>query len=154
MCMTASDPSLQEFDAGGNRKLPPIGTFLKQTIQNHFKSIGTPATVKYVSSIPHSLHLSRTAYPLMSSQLCRSLPITAVSRCPECFTNCPLTHDCPALCTGTLIQVTSFAVYPPTLPTPSTAFFLLKTPSMVPWPDTPASLWACATTAWYFCRLI
>lgn len=35
-------------DAGGNRKLPPIGEFLKTKINEYFKSKGLEATVKYI----------------------------------------------------------------------------------------------------------
>eukprot|EP00729_Bicosta_minor_P000862 gene862-29743_t len=37
-----------EVDAGGNRKLPAIGSFIKDQINAFFKKCGTPATVKYV----------------------------------------------------------------------------------------------------------
>ena len=37
-----------EVDAGGNRKLPEIGVFLKKTITDHFGRKGTPVTVKYI----------------------------------------------------------------------------------------------------------
>lgn len=37
-----------ETDAGGNRKLPPIGEFLKTEIVKHFRSQGVEATVKYI----------------------------------------------------------------------------------------------------------
>mmetsp|Transcript_11762 Transcript_11762/g.37282 ORF Transcript_11762/g.37282 Transcript_11762/m.37282 type:complete len:306 (+) Transcript_11762:1920-2837(+) len=35
-------------DAGGNRKLPELGLWLKDQIVAHFKSKGKPATVKYI----------------------------------------------------------------------------------------------------------
>lgn len=35
-------------DAGGNKKLPPIGEFMKQQIQAHFKKVGKVCTVKYI----------------------------------------------------------------------------------------------------------
>lgn len=35
-------------DAGGNRKLPPIGEFLKENIISYFKNNNMPATVKYI----------------------------------------------------------------------------------------------------------
>ena len=34
-----------EVDAGGNKKLPAIGEFMVQQIKDHFKSIGSEATV-------------------------------------------------------------------------------------------------------------
>lgn len=37
-----------EIDKGGNRKLPPIGEFLKKQISDYFVSRGTEATVKYI----------------------------------------------------------------------------------------------------------
>lgn len=35
-----------EVDAGGNKKLPPIGKFLVDQIVTHFKGVGKEATVK------------------------------------------------------------------------------------------------------------
>lgn len=37
-----------EVDAGGNRKLPQIGEFMVKKINEHFKSKGLEATVKYI----------------------------------------------------------------------------------------------------------
>lgn len=37
-----------EIDAGGNRKLPPIGEFLKSQVEDYFKKQGDEATVKYI----------------------------------------------------------------------------------------------------------
>lgn len=37
-----------EMDAGGNRKLPPIGEFMKTQINSYFKEQGDAATVKYI----------------------------------------------------------------------------------------------------------
>ncbi len=37
-----------EKDAGGNRKLPQIGDFLKAKISQYFKSISTEITIKYI----------------------------------------------------------------------------------------------------------
>lgn len=37
-----------EKDAGGNRKLPPIGEFMKSKITDYFKLHGMEATVKYI----------------------------------------------------------------------------------------------------------
>lgn len=37
-----------EVDKGGNRKLPPIGEFLKKQIVDYFGSKGAEATVKYI----------------------------------------------------------------------------------------------------------
>jgi 6-phosphofructokinase 1 len=37
-----------EKDAGGNRKLPPIGEFLKAEISKYFKEQGIESTVKYI----------------------------------------------------------------------------------------------------------
>jgi 6-phosphofructokinase 1 len=37
-----------EKDAGGNKKLPKIGEYLKDQIVDYFKSKGTEATVKYI----------------------------------------------------------------------------------------------------------
>lgn len=37
-----------EVDAGGNRKLPAIGYFLKLKISEYFKSVGIDANVKYI----------------------------------------------------------------------------------------------------------
>lgn len=38
----------KEVDAGGNKKLPPIGEFLKHEICEYFKSRNIPSTVKYI----------------------------------------------------------------------------------------------------------
>ncbi|OQR81957.1 6-phosphofructokinase [Thraustotheca clavata] len=35
-------------DAGGNKKLPPIGEFMKKALIKHFESVGLTATVKYI----------------------------------------------------------------------------------------------------------
>lgn len=35
-------------DAGGNKKLPPIGEFMKKQIQDHFATKGKECTVKYI----------------------------------------------------------------------------------------------------------
>jgi 6-phosphofructokinase 1 len=37
-----------ETDASGNKKLPPIGTFMKEKIEEYFKGKGDIATVKYI----------------------------------------------------------------------------------------------------------
>lgn len=37
-----------DVDAGGNRKLPPIGEFMKEQIVDYFKKKGDEATVKYI----------------------------------------------------------------------------------------------------------
>lgn len=37
-----------EVDAGGNRKLPPIGEFMKDQIIEYYKKHGDEATVKYI----------------------------------------------------------------------------------------------------------
>lgn len=37
-----------EVDAGGNKKLPPIGTFMKEKVEMYFQKNGTIATVKYI----------------------------------------------------------------------------------------------------------
>jgi len=37
-----------EVDAGGNRKLPPIGEFMKEQIVEYYKKHGEEATVKYI----------------------------------------------------------------------------------------------------------
>lgn len=37
-----------EVDAGGNRKLPPIGEFMKDQINQYYKKQGDEATVKYI----------------------------------------------------------------------------------------------------------
>ena len=37
-----------EVDAGGNRKLPPIGEFMKKQIVDYFAKHGMEATVKYI----------------------------------------------------------------------------------------------------------
>lgn len=37
-----------ETDASGNKKLPPIGTFMKEKIEEYFKEKGDVATVKYI----------------------------------------------------------------------------------------------------------
>lgn len=37
-----------EADAGGNKKLPPIGAFMKDRIQEHFAKKGKDCTVKYI----------------------------------------------------------------------------------------------------------
>uniref|UniRef100_H3HDB8 Phosphofructokinase domain-containing protein n=1 Tax=Phytophthora ramorum TaxID=164328 RepID=H3HDB8_PHYRM len=37
-----------EADAGGNKKLPPIGAFMKDRIQEHFAKKGKECTVKYI----------------------------------------------------------------------------------------------------------
>ena len=38
----------EEVDAGGNRKLPKIGEFMKAKVEEYFKSQGDEATVKYI----------------------------------------------------------------------------------------------------------
>ena len=38
----------QEKDAGGNKKLPKIGHYMKEQIQNYFAEQGEEATVKYI----------------------------------------------------------------------------------------------------------
>lgn len=38
----------EEKDAGGNKKLPPIGKFMKDQIEEFFKKQGDVATVKYI----------------------------------------------------------------------------------------------------------
>jgi 6-phosphofructokinase 1 len=35
-------------DAGGNKKLAPIGEFIKQKIEDYFERLGEEATVKYI----------------------------------------------------------------------------------------------------------
>jgi 6-phosphofructokinase 1 len=40
--------SSAEVDAGGNKKLPPIGEFMVGQISKHFKAHGKEATVKYI----------------------------------------------------------------------------------------------------------
>lgn len=37
-----------EVDAGGNKKLPPIGTFMKEKVEAYFQENGAVATVKYI----------------------------------------------------------------------------------------------------------
>jgi 6-phosphofructokinase 1 len=37
-----------ETDASGNKKLPPIGTFMKEKIEEYFKEKNDVATVKYI----------------------------------------------------------------------------------------------------------
>ena len=37
-----------ETDASGNKKLPPIGTFMKSQVEEFFKENGSVATVKYI----------------------------------------------------------------------------------------------------------
>ena len=37
-----------EVDAGGNKKLPPIGEFMKTAITDYYKKHGDEATVKYI----------------------------------------------------------------------------------------------------------
>jgi 6-phosphofructokinase 1 len=37
-----------ETDAGGNKKLAPIGEFIKQQIEDYFTRLGEEATVKYI----------------------------------------------------------------------------------------------------------
>ncbi|CEG45133.1 pyrophosphate-dependent phosphofructose kinase [Plasmopara halstedii] len=37
-----------EADAGGNKKLPPVGAFMKDRIQEHFAKKGKVCTVKYI----------------------------------------------------------------------------------------------------------
>lgn len=38
-----------EKDAGGNKKLPPIGEFMKEKIEKYFTQNGYPSTVKYIN---------------------------------------------------------------------------------------------------------
>ena len=38
----------QEKDAGGNKKLPPIGEFIRAQVQQHFQKHGEEVSVKYV----------------------------------------------------------------------------------------------------------
>ena len=37
-----------ETDAGGNKKLPPIGEFMKKQVEAYFKKFNDEATVKYI----------------------------------------------------------------------------------------------------------
>jgi len=37
-----------EVDAGGNRKLPPIATWLKSRLADHFASISVPVAIKLI----------------------------------------------------------------------------------------------------------
>jgi hypothetical protein len=39
-----------EYDAGGNRKLPPVGPWLNAKIAAHFAAAGVKATVKYIGA--------------------------------------------------------------------------------------------------------
>lgn len=38
----------EEVDSGGNRKLPPIGEYIKQRISEHFASFGEECTIRYI----------------------------------------------------------------------------------------------------------
>ena len=37
-----------ERDAGGNRKLPPVGEWLQAKVAAHFDAAGTPASIRYI----------------------------------------------------------------------------------------------------------
>lgn len=64
-----------EVDAGGNRKLPAIGSFIKDQITSFFKKNGTPATVKYIDP---SYMIRSVPANAADSQLCTRLAQTAV----------------------------------------------------------------------------
>lgn len=62
-------------DASGNAKLQDIGVYLKQRINEHFKSIGSKAGLKYIDPS----YLIRSAPPIASDQLyCDRLARNAV----------------------------------------------------------------------------
>jgi len=64
-----------EVDAGGNRKLPAIGSFIKDQINAFFKKCGTPATVKFIDP---SYMIRSVPANAADSQLCTRLSQTAV----------------------------------------------------------------------------
>lgn len=74
------DTQVDEKDASGNRKYHDIGTFLKQEIAAHFKSIGKTVEVKYIDPS----YLIRGAPPntedrLLCDQLARNAVHAAMS---------------------------------------------------------------------------
>ncbi|KAI9995786.1 hypothetical protein PInf_012854 [Phytophthora infestans] len=95
-----------EADAGGNKKLPPIGAFMKDRIQEHFTKKGKECTVKYIDpsymirSVPanaadslycmllgqNAVHGAMAGYTGFTRQSCRVLPIEAITRnSPRCM---------------------------------------------------------------------
>ena len=58
-----------ETDASGNKKLPPIGTFMKTQVEEFFKEHGDVATVKYIDPS----YTVRSVPANASDSLCKSL---------------------------------------------------------------------------------
>jgi 6-phosphofructokinase 1 len=58
-----------ETDASGNKKLPPIGTFMKSQVEEFFKEHGKVATVKYIDPS----YTVRSVPANASDALCKSL---------------------------------------------------------------------------------
>ena len=58
-----------ETDASGNKKLPPIGTFMKSQVEEFFKENGKVATVKYIDPS----YTVRSVPANAQDSLCKSL---------------------------------------------------------------------------------
>jgi len=58
-----------EVDAGGNKKLPPIGEFMKTAITDYYKKHGEEATVKYIDPS----YMVRSVPANAADSLCKSM---------------------------------------------------------------------------------
>lgn len=123
-----------EFDAGGNRKLPPVGPWLQNKIAGHFASVGVKATIKYIGACPSS---PATALGCNIVRWCD----LQISRLPCSY--CSHTLHPPYLCRLTLTRPcpsqtrhTWSAQCPPRRRTRSTARTSRSQPCTAPWPDT------------------
>jgi 6-phosphofructokinase 1 len=58
-----------EVDAGGNKKLPPIGEYMKMAITDYYKKHGEEATVKYIDPS----YMVRSVPANAADSLCKSL---------------------------------------------------------------------------------
>jgi len=68
-----------ETDASGNKKLPPIGTFMKRQVEDFFKEKGTVATVKYIDPSYTVRSVPANAQDSLCKFFCRLLPFVAVA---------------------------------------------------------------------------
>jgi len=74
-----------EVDAGGNRKLPQIGEFLRDRIAAHFAACGDEATVKYIDP---SYMVRSVPANAADSQYCMQLAQNAVHGAMAGYTGC------------------------------------------------------------------